>query len=114
MEAYSAGVEPQGLNPNAAQVMAEADVDISQHRSKSLNELKQIEFDYVITVCGRARERCPVFPGNAKVVHVGFDDPPALAGSAKTEEEALGHYRRVRDEIRDFVKTLPEALEQSG
>jgi arsenate reductase len=69
-----------------------------------------IRFDYVITVCGHANETCPMFPGKAKVVHVGFDDPPTLAKDATTEEEALAHYRRVRDEIRAFVETLPEAL----
>ncbi len=69
-----------------------------------------IPFDYVVTVCGYARENCPVFPGKARVVHQGFDDPPKLAKDAKTEEEALNHYRRVRDEIHAYVETLPEAL----
>ena len=69
-----------------------------------------MNFDYVVTVCGHANENCPLFPGRAKVVHVGFDDPPKLAKDAATEEEALGHYRRVRDEIRRFVETLPEIL----
>ena len=110
LEPYSAGIETHGLNPNAIEVMAEAGVDISGHTSKTLADLQGIDFDYVITVCSHAHETCPVFPGNAKVKHVGFDDPPALARSAKTDEEALGHYRRVRDEIRAFVETLPEAL----
>jgi arsenate reductase len=66
-------------------------------------------------VCDRARETCPVFPGKVKKIHMGFDDPPALARDAKTKHEALGHYRRVRDEIRDFIESLPEALtKQSG
>jgi arsenate reductase len=69
-----------------------------------------IPFDYVVTVCGNAHETCPVFPGSSKVVHVGFDDPPKLARDATTEEEALAHYRRVRDEIRAFVEKLPEVL----
>jgi arsenate reductase len=91
--------------------MAEAGVDISGHRSKHLNELAGVEFDHVVTVCGNAHESCPAFAGKAKVTHVGFDDPPRLAKEAKTEEEALGHYRRVRDAIRTFVETLPEALD---
>lgn len=110
IDVYSAGVEKHGLNPNAVKVMAEVGVDISDHQSKHVQELMDINFDYVVTVCGHAKENCPVFPGKAKVVHRGFDDPPKLAADAKTEEEALGHYRRVRDEIRAYVETLPEAL----
>ncbi len=110
IEAYSAGTKAQGLNPLAVKVMAEAGVDISAHRSKNLADLFQIEFEFVVTVCDHARESCPIFPGPAKVVHRGFDDPPHLALGAKSEEEALRHYRRVRDEIRDYVLTLPEAL----
>ncbi len=109
-EAWSAGIETHGLNPNAVQVMTEAGVDISGHRSKDLDDIKDVEFDYVVTVCGHAHETCPVFPGQAVVVHHGFDDPPALARTAASEDEALGHYRRVRDEIRDYVTTLPESL----
>lgn len=112
IDAYSAGVETRGLDPLAVTVMAEAGVDISGQRSKAVDELKGVAFDYVVTVCDEAREQCPVFPGRAKVVHVGFDDPPWLARTAKTEDEALGHYRRVRDEIRAFVETLPESLEK--
>jgi len=110
LDAYSAGIETHGLNPNAVRVMAEAGVDISRQRSKHVDELRDVAFDYVVTVCGHAHEHCPLFPGKAKVVHVGFDDPPRLARSAKTEEEAFGHYRRVRDEIRAFVESLPERL----
>ena len=110
IEAYSAGIETHGLNPSAVAVMAEAGVDISSHRSKHVDELSDIEFDYVVTVCGHAHEHCPVFPGRAKVVHVGFDDPPALAKHAGTQEQALACYRRVRDEIRAFVEGLPETL----
>lgn len=108
--AYSAGIEKHGLNSQAVKVMGEAGVDISKHKSKRVDDLKGIRFDYVITVCGHANEHCPVFPGEAKVIHIGFDDPPELAKNAKTKEEALSHYRRVRDEIRAFVETLPEAL----
>ena len=111
-EVYSAGIEKHGLNPHAVRVMAEAGVDISAHQSKTVAELGPIHFDYVVTVCGHANEYCPLFPGKAKIVHVGFDDPPQLAKTAKTEEEALAHYRRVRDEIRAFVQTLPASLEK--
>jgi arsenate reductase len=90
--------------------MAEAGVDITNQRSKHVNELKDVPLDYVITVCSHANESCPVFPGRAKVIHAGFDDPPRLAKSAKTEEEAFNHYRRVRDEIRAFVQSLPHSL----
>jgi arsenate reductase len=110
IEAYSAGVEIHGMNPRAIRVMAEAGVDISQQRSKHVSELMEISFDYVITVCDHANETCPVFPNKTKKIHVGFDDPPRLSKAAKSEEEALIHYRRVRDEIRDFVLMLPENL----
>jgi len=110
LEVYSAGIATHGLNPRAVQVMAEAGVDISGHESKLLSSLSEVAFDYVVTVCGHAHETCPVFPTGAKVLHVGFDDPPKLAQGAATDEEALGHYRRVRDEIRAFVETLPESL----
>jgi len=104
--AYSAGIETHGLNPLAVRVMAEAGVNISNHRSKLVKDLPEQEFDLVITVCGHADENCPFFPGPTRVVHHGFDDPPKLAAGANTEEEALSHYRRVRDEIRDFIKML--------
>jgi arsenate reductase (thioredoxin) len=110
IEPYSAGVEPDGLDTRAAKVMAEVGVDISGYRSKHVDELKDIAFDYIVTVCDRAREICPVYPGQGKRVHVGFDDPPSLAVNTRTEEEALEHYRRVRDEIRAFVGRLPDAL----
>jgi arsenate reductase len=110
IEPYSAGIEIHGLNPNAVKVMAEAGVDISSHRSKHLDEVKDIDFDFVVTVCDNAREHCPVFPGKTRLIHVDFDDPPRLAKNVKTENEALNVYRRVRDEIKDFVQTLPEIL----
>ena len=96
------------------QVMAEAGVDISEHQSKTLEALQGIEMDYVVTVCGHAHESCPVFPGTTQVIHAGFDDPPRLAAGASTEEEALAHYRRVRDEIRSFVDALPKSLRENG
>jgi arsenate reductase len=98
------------MNPRAIKVMAEAGVDIAGHRSKNVSELMDVPFDYVVTVCGNAHETCPMFPGKAKVVHVGFDDPPKLAKDAQSEEEALAPYRRVRDEIKAFILTLPDAL----
>jgi len=103
---FSAGIETHGLNPLAVRVMAEAGVDISGQHSKLVTDLQEQEFDLVITVCGHADENCPFFPGPTRVVHHGFDDPPKLAAGAASEEEGLSHYRRVRDEIRDFVKTL--------
>lgn len=111
IEPYSAGIESHGLNPHAVAVMAEAGVDISAQRSKLLDELDGVAFDWVVTVCDDAHESCPVFLGEARVVHRGFDDPPRLAAAAPDDEEALDCYRRVRDEIRDFVAALPESLE---
>ncbi|MGB7157432.1 MAG: arsenate reductase ArsC [Tepidisphaeraceae bacterium] len=112
IDPHSAGVEPHGVNARAIAVMKEVGVDLSSHRSKHVDELKDVPFDYVVTVCGHAKETCPVFPGKTKIVHVGFDDPPQLARSARNEEEALQHYRRVRDEIRAFVERLPAALDE--
>ena len=106
IEAYSAGIETHGLNPRAVRAMAEAGVDIAAHRSKTVDDLNGVEFDLVVTVCGHAHEHCPLFPGRARVVHAGFDDPPKLSANATTEEEAMAPYRRVRDEIRAFVARL--------
>jgi arsenate reductase len=113
VEPYSAGIETHGLNPDAVKVMAEAGVDISGQRSKHVDALRGIPFDYVVTVCDHANEHCPVFPGRAKVVHVAFDDPPRLAAGAETEEARLAPYRRVRDEIRSLVESLPDGLARS-
>lgn len=110
IEPFSAGTEPHGINRLAVRAMAEAGVDISAQESKRVDALAGIAFDYVVTVCDSAREACPVFPGPTKIVHVGFDDPPHLAKSEKTDDDAMPHYRRVRDEIRMFVETLPKAL----
>jgi arsenate reductase len=110
LEPHSAGIEPRGLDARAVKVMAEAGVEISAQRSKHVDELMGRHFDYVITICGHAHEHCPTFPGDTKLLHVPFDDPPALARSAASEAEALAHYRRVREEIRAFVEGLPEAL----
>jgi len=113
-EVSSAGLEARGLDPRAVQVMAEAGVDIAGQRSRRLKKLPDNEFDHVVTVCGHADEHCPAFPAKTRVQHVGFDDPPRLAAEATSEEEALRHYRRVRDEIRRFVEGLPEALDGYG
>ncbi len=114
IEAYSAGIETHGLNPHAVKVMAEAGVDISGHRSEKIDDLMDIPFDYVVTVCGHAHETCPLFPGSAKVVHIGFDDPPKLAreiaAQGGDDEAQLDAYRRVRDEIHAVVEALPERL----
>jgi arsenate reductase len=106
IDAYSAGVDPHGMNPLAVKVMAESGVDLSGRYSKHVNTLLHIPFDYVVTVCDQANEACPVFPGRGKRLHVGFDDPPRLAENAASEEEALSHYRRVRDEIRQFIEQI--------
>jgi len=110
IEPYSAGIETHGLNPYAVRAMQEAGVDISSHQSTNVSEYSDIEFDYVITVCGHADEHCPVFSGHSIVIHKAFDDPPKLAADAGTDEEKMLHYRRVRDEIRSYVMTLPESL----
>ncbi|GBE12595.1 arsenate-mycothiol transferase ArsC2 [bacterium BMS3Bbin14] len=107
---YSAGIEKHGLNPLAVKVMAEAGVDISGHSSKLIEELPVRELDYVVTVCDNAHESCPLFPGQAVIIHHSFADPPRLAADSATEAEALVHYRRVRDEIQIFIKSLPETL----
>lgn len=110
IEAYSAGVNPSYVHPRAIQVMKEAGVDLSDHESKHVDDLMEIPFDVVITVCGHAQEICPVFPGSTTVVHAPFDDPPVLAAGATDEEDILTPFRRVRDEIRAFVEGLPDNL----
>ena len=114
LEPYSAGIETHGMNPLAMKVMAEAGVDISSQHSKHVDSLAETPLDYVITVCDHAHENCPVFLGQAKVVHMGFEDPPKLAINAASEEEALVHYRKVRDDIRAYIETLPAALEATS
>jgi arsenate reductase len=114
IEALSAGVAPKGIDPRAAKAMREAGIDISNQGSKSLDQVIHEQFDYVVTLCDNAQRTCPSFPGKTRVIHVGFDDPPKLAATAKDEEEAMLHYRRVRDEIKDFVEKLPESLLDKG
>ena len=115
IEVFSAGVETHGLNPNAVKVMAEAGIDISNHRSKLIDKFKDIDLDVVVTVCGHAHETCPYFPPRCKVIHVGFDDPPKmareLAERGASEDAQLDCFRTVRDAIREFVEGLPENLD---
>jgi len=111
VEAYSAGTEIKELDSRAARVMEEMSIDISGQHSKYLADLGELEFDHVVTVCSEAHEICPVFAGKTRVTHAAFDDPPRLALEARSEEEALEIYRRVRDEIREFVEKIPGNLE---
>jgi arsenate reductase len=110
IEASSAGIERHGLNPYAVRVMEEAGVDMSGHVSKTLDDLPRLEFDVVVTLCGHANETCPFFPGSVRRVHKGFDDPPSLCAGMADENAILAIYRRVRDEIKDFVINLPDSL----
>ncbi len=110
IEAYSAGIETHGLNPSAVKVMAEAGIDITAQKSQNVSEFTHINFDYVITVCGHAHENCPVFPQKARIIHVGFDDPPKLAQNIDAPEKQLDCYRKVRDQIKEYILTLPDSL----
>jgi len=111
IDAFSAGTQLQGLNPNAVKVMAEVGVDISNHTSKHLNDLSGITFDFLVTVCGDADQKCPHIESVFQKIHVGFEDPPKLALHAKSFEEKLQCYRKVRDEIRNFVEKFPEEFQ---
>jgi arsenate reductase (thioredoxin) len=110
IEAHSAGTEPKDVDPRAVRAMAEAGVDISGQRSKSVPDLGDMEFDYVITLCDDAQQACPFFPAKTAVIHHGFDDPLQLTEGVSSEDEAMQQYRRVRDEIKAFVETLPDSL----
>ena len=110
VEARSAGIDPKGIDPRAIKTMAEIGIDISSQSSTSIDEIKDIEFDYVITLCDNAQKTCPSFPAKTSIIHVGFEDPPRLAENARDEEEAMQHYRRVRDQIKTFVEQLPDIL----
>ncbi len=103
-EVFSAGVKPSAVRPEAIRVMREIGIDISGHRSKSVDEFTGQEFDYAITVCDNANEICPVFPGKTNRIHQSFEDPPPPG--AKSEEETLAIFRRVRDEIREWMKSF--------
>jgi arsenate reductase len=110
LKAYSAGVEPKKLDPRAVKAMAEAGIDISAQKSKDIDSLGDREFDYVVTLCDHARKSCPFFPAKTSLIHRGFDDPPKITENTDDEEDAMFHYRRVRDETRAFVERLPESL----
>jgi len=115
IEAYSAGIEIHGLNPNAVKVMAEAGVDITSQKSQHIDEFVDQKLDYVITVCDHAHENCPWFPADCEVLHIGFQDPPrmaaAVAESGGSAEEQLDCYRVVRDQIKAFVESLPDSIQ---
>jgi len=106
IQVWSAGIETHGLNPMAVEAMKQLGVDISGHHSKLADELSNISFDLVITVCGHADEHCPLFPGATRIVHHGFADPPELAETYDTEEEKLACYLAVCREIKEYVKKL--------
>lgn len=110
IEPYSAGIETHGLHSDAVRVMAEVGVDISDQRSKSVNELRGIDFDFVVTLSDRARKSCPAFWRTARAIHCGLESPPRLAAGAPTEEKRLAPYRQVRDAIRSLVESLPDSL----
>lgn len=108
VEAFSAGLKPKAVHPKAIQVMRELGIDIAHQRSNHLDEYLHQQFDYVITVCDNAASHCPVFPGEAVRLHWPFDDPDKATG---TDEDILGEFRRVRDEIADRIRAeLPELL----
>jgi arsenate reductase len=111
--AFSAGVEPKGVDPRAVKSMAEVDIDISGQISKGIESLNIRKFDFVVTLCDHANEACPFFPGKTRRIHRAFDDSPKLAAGAATEEAAMEFYRRVRDEIRTFVEKFPFSLDEA-
>jgi arsenate reductase len=112
IEPYSAGTEPKAIDQRAIKAMAEVGIDISGYKSKSVLDLPDMEFDYVVTLCDDAQQTCPFFPAKTAIIHHGFEDPPTLAEDARNEGEAMVHYRRVRDEIRAYIETLPESLDE--
>ena len=107
---FSAGIETHGLNHQAVRVMAEAGVDISQYKSKHIDDFKSKRFDYVVTVCSHANETCPMFPNADKKIHISFDDPPEMAKNFNTDKEKLDCYRKVRDQIKEFILEMPDNL----
>lgn len=110
LQPASAGIEKRGLDPLAIQVMNEVGIDISRQTSKLINELKDNDFDYVVTICEDANRNCPIFPGKAKRIHHAFDDPPRIAKTLTSQKEIISLYRRVRDEIKEFVSKMPDNL----
>jgi len=111
IDAYSAGIRPFSVSSKAIKVMAEEGVDISMHKSQHIDEFSQIDFDYVVTLCDNAAENCPIFGGEAKVIHKPFDDPYFASGS---EGQIMATFRKVRDDIKMFIETLPERLEDKS
>jgi len=109
-EVYSAGLIKHGLDPRAVKVLSEAGLDISHQFSKTVDELPNQQYDAIITLCNQANESCPFFPGQVKRLHKSFDDPPSMAMHAPDQESALKTYRRVRDQIHEYVLTLPDIL----
>jgi arsenate reductase len=107
IDAYSAGIRPIGVSSRAVKTMAEVGVDISTHKSRHVDEFSGIDFDYVVTLCDNAAENCPVFSGKAKVLHEPFDDPYFASGS---EGQIMATFRKVRDEIKTFIETMPQSL----
>ncbi|MBN2145710.1 MAG: arsenate reductase ArsC [Candidatus Aureabacteria bacterium] len=107
---YSAGINPKGLDSLAVRVMAEIGINISRQKSKSILEVTSIPFDAVVTLCDHAKENCPNYPAKCQKIHRSFEDPALWTEQRMTEDEALVRYRRVRDEIKDFVLTLPDVL----
>ncbi len=103
-EVESAGTKPSHVRPEAIAVMRELGIDISTHRSKSVDAVSGQQFDYILTICDNARESCPVFPGKSISIHHSFEDPAALQGS---EQERLAAFRRVRDQLRRYLCTFP-------
>ncbi|MHB9070143.1 MAG: arsenate reductase ArsC [Sedimentisphaerales bacterium] len=110
ISSFSAGIKPKGLDSNAVEVMKEIGIDISGHKSKTIEELGSVEFDYVITLCDSAQKNCPFFPAKYGIIHHGFDDPIRLASNETGKQNILKHYRRVRDEIRMYIQTMPASL----
>ncbi len=110
VDAYSAGIRPIGVSSRAIETMAEAGVDISVHTSKHIDDLGGVDFDYVVTLCDNAAQNCPVFPGKVKIIHKPFKDPYFATGS---EEQVMAEFRKVRDQIKAFIETIPDSLENS-
>ena len=110
MDALSAGIIAKGIDPYAIIVMKEAGIDISSQRSKTVNELGKMQFDFIITLCDISEKNCPIFPSKYGIIHQGFDDPPALAAKETDEKQKLTIYRNVRDRIRQYIENLPKLL----
>jgi len=111
IDAYSAGIRPIGVSSRAIKVMAEEGVDISMHKSQHVDEFSGNDFDYVVTLCDNAAENCPVFSGKTRIVHKPFEDPYFASGS---EEQIMATFRKVRDDIRMFIETMPESLKDKS